>query len=442
MKTTCLLLFAWAWTSLYTSAWAKTTAPALTCLVTPEQSRLHPSAHDPLVIEIKIRGCETIPTRRLPLNLAVVLDRSGSMEGSKLEKARQAAAYLARQIGRNDRYALVTYDDQTEVLIPSTPGHHLQEFIGRIAGIRCGGSTALYDGLVAGAEQVRNHASREYLNRVLLLSDGLANVGPSSPRDLAGLARELRSENLSISTIGVGDDYNEDLMVAVAEASHANYYYVQDVESLPSIFAKELNGLQSIVARDIRIVIEAQPGFELIEVIGYPESTPHNNRITFTLPDYTAGQERDFYVRCRPAKAGNIKNVSVLKTSLAWKTSADEDASGAWEAAVVPAANSREAKDSLNTQVYQARLLVENRLSREKALELADAGRTDEAVQELQRQRTANAAAPAAVSGSAALKEENRYLESSADTLAAQGEFKKDQRKSFQYRNYNDKYQK
>jgi Ca-activated chloride channel family protein len=441
MKTNCFFLLAWA---LAASAWAKIPPPepALACTVTPEQSRFDRRSSDPVVIEIKIRGHESPAKHRLPLNLAVVLDRSGSMEGAKLEKARQAAAYLARQMGRNDRYALVTYDDETKVLIPSTPGDQLREFMDRIANIRCGGSTALYDGLVAGAKESGKSASPRFLNRILLLSDGIANVGPSTPRELAGLARELRGEDLSVSTVGVGDDYNENLMVAIAEASHANYYYVRDVESLPSIFAKELDGLQSIVARRLRITIEAQPGFELVEVIGYPEYAPQGNRITFTLPEYAAGQERGFYVRCRPAKPGADKTLPVLKTSLAWKTADDAEDSREWQASLAPAADAREAKDSLNEEVFKSRLLVENRLSREKALALADEGRPREAAQELDRQRAANSAAPASVAGSSALQEENRYLESSASTLEKRGEFDKAERKSFQYRNWNDKYQK
>ena len=113
----------------------------------------------------------------------------------------------------------------------------------------------MYAGVKLGAEEVKKNLSSKKINRVILLSDGLANVGPSTPAQLRELGHRLAREGISVSTIGVGDDYNEDLMAGLAEASDANYYYVKDAEKLPEIIAKELGSLLTVAAREIRLEV-------------------------------------------------------------------------------------------------------------------------------------------------------------------------------------------
>ena len=176
--------------------------------------------------------------RRTPLNLAVVLDKSGSMTGAKLEKAKQAATQLVDRLAPNDVFSLVIYSDEARVLVPAQKVEDKDALKEKIASIEAGGSTALYAGVKTGARQLQEYFSGKCINRVILHSDGLANVGPSSTSDLRRLGHELAESGISVTTIGVGDDYNEDLMAGLAEASDANYYYVQDTEKLPEIFAK------------------------------------------------------------------------------------------------------------------------------------------------------------------------------------------------------------
>jgi Ca-activated chloride channel family protein len=178
--------------------------------------------------------------RRTPLNLAVVLDKSGSMTGAKLEKTKQAALQLVDRLAPNDVFSLVIFSDEARVLVPAQKVEDKEALKEKIEGIEAGGSTALYAGVKTGARQIQEYFSSKRINRVILLSDGLANVGPSSTRDLRRLGSDLAEKGISVTTIGVGDDYNEDLMAGLAEASDANYYYVQDTEKLPEIFAKEL----------------------------------------------------------------------------------------------------------------------------------------------------------------------------------------------------------
>ncbi|MGA2870147.1 MAG: VWA domain-containing protein, partial [Verrucomicrobiota bacterium] len=164
--------------------------------------------------------------RRTPLNLAVVIDRSGSMTGTKLEQTKQAAMQLVDRLAPNDIFSLVIFSDEAQVLVPAQKVEDKDALKEKIESIEADGSTALYAGVQMGADQLDEFLSSKRINRVILLSDGLANVGPRTPRELRRFGRQLAERGISVTTIGVGDDYNEDLMAGLAEASDANYYYV------------------------------------------------------------------------------------------------------------------------------------------------------------------------------------------------------------------------
>jgi len=154
--------------------------------------------------------------RRTPLNLAVVLDKSGSMTGAKLEKTKQAAWQLVNRLAPDDIFSLVVFSDEARVLVPAQRVGDKEALKEKIDHIEADGSTALYAGVKAGARQMEEYLSSKRINRVILLSDGLANIGPSSPRDLRRLGRQLAESGMAVTTIGVGDDYNEDLMAGLA----------------------------------------------------------------------------------------------------------------------------------------------------------------------------------------------------------------------------------
>jgi len=224
----------------------------LTLKLVPERGCWLRNTPDEVVVKIDLSAVNgQTKARRTPLNLAVVLDRSGSMTGPKIEKAKQAAMQLVDRLRPDDVFSMVIFSDEAQVVVPAGHVEDKDALKEKIEGIEARGSTALYAGVKLGAEQLDEFLSGKRINRVILLSDGLANVGPSTPRDLRRLGAQLVETGISVTTIGVGDDYNEDLMAGLAEASDANYYYVRDTEKLPEIFAKELGELTRVAARDV-----------------------------------------------------------------------------------------------------------------------------------------------------------------------------------------------
>jgi Ca-activated chloride channel family protein len=419
-------------------------ASDVTLRVTPDRDYVYRSGPREVIVQVEVEARKSDDARRAPMNLAVVLDRSGSMEGAKLEKARQAAAMAVDKLGDDDFFSLVTYDDETDLLIPPERiggRDHREEIKARIHRIQAGGSTALHAGVVLGAKQVRRFFDKERVNRVILLSDGLANVGPSRTSDLSSLGRELRGDGIAVSTIGLGDDYNEDLMTALAEASNANYYYVKDAEKLPGIFSQELGAARSLLARSIVIRIDAPEGVRLKEIIGRPDIECHDRVVEIKMPELFGSEKRRFLVRA-VAEGKNADAIEAAAVSLNYATISGGAAPAQRQAVKIAFTDDeKKADSSIKAEVARENSIVQNRLAKEMAVKLADEGKTKDAVTVLRSQATKNAAAPAPMQVPG-VKEENRKLEAAASEIDSRGRLDKSSRKAIQFENYADKYQK
>jgi Ca-activated chloride channel family protein len=209
---------------------------------------------------------------RPPVNVAIVLDKSGSMSGKKIQKAKEAAKMAVNRLRADDIVSVIAYDHSVEVLVPATKASEKHEINRCIDRLRAEGNTALFAGVSKGANEVRKFIDTRRVSRVILLSDGLANVGPSSPYELADLGVSLIKEGISVTTIGLGDGYNEDLMARLAEASDGNHAFARTANDLARIFNFEFGDLLSVVAKDVRIRVSCGSGIRPIRVLG---KSPH-----------------------------------------------------------------------------------------------------------------------------------------------------------------------
>lgn len=425
-------------------ATAAPTPADLTLRVAPERDLIYNSGPREVVVQIDLDAKRPEHGRRAPMNLAVVLDRSGSMQGAKIEKAKQAACVAVDHLADNDWFSLVTFDNDTDLLLPPERvggERHRDELKSRIDRIRPGGGTAIYAGVTLGAKQVRRNLEKEFVNRVILLSDGLANVGPSRTSDLAALGRDLRRDGLSVTTIGLGDDYNEDLMTALAEASNANYYYVRDAEKLPGIFAEELGAARSLVARGVTIRITVPAGVRLKEIIGQPEIECRGRSADIALPEYFGGDKRRYLARCVVEEKSSAP-IEVASVDLKYEPAGGEKAEPQQQAAKVDFTDEEKKSDaSVRMEVMREVSIAGNRLAKERAVKLADEGKSKDAADVLRGQATRNAALPAAAQlpGQAL---ENQKLDDAAKEIESRGTLSKTSRKGIQYENWQDKYQK
>lgn len=198
--------------------------------------------------------------QRPPLNLSLVLDRSGSMSGSKLQLAKDAACNLVSNLSSRDRVSIVAFDEEVTCMAPSAPVTDVAALHAAINAIHTAGQTALHQGWVEGGLQVSQHLSKDTTSRVILLTDGQANVGERNPDVLASHARGLADRGVSTTTMGIGDDYDELLLEGMARAGDGNFYHIQSSAQFEEFFGLELNGLANLFGNKVRLELRPRPG--------------------------------------------------------------------------------------------------------------------------------------------------------------------------------------
>ena len=250
------------------------------------------------------------------LNLGLVLDRSGSMAGTPLKQAIRAATALVDELHSDDRVSVVIYDDNAETIVAPGPAADKDRIKGLLGKVRAGGCTNLSGGWLEGCKHVQKHASREQVNRVLLLTDGQANMGIKDPDVLIKTARQKAEEGVITTTLGFGSGFNEDLLIGMARASEGNFYFIESPEDVAQVFKIELEGLASVVGQNL--VVSLRPG-ESVEhgwVLNDYRTEEREKEIDVMVGDVYAVEDRVlvFELLVRPPAEGTIDVAHVSYT--------------------------------------------------------------------------------------------------------------------------------
>lgn len=255
-----------------------------------------------LRLNLKSLATAAKEARRAPVNVALVLDRSGSMQGARIAAAKEAARMALARLNGDDTLALVAFNHNVDVLQKATRLDDAPGLKDKIDALRADGTTAIYAGVMEGGAQVKKYLDPKRVNRVILMSDGLANVGPSSPAELAKLGKELASQGISVTTIGLGLDYNEDLMQRLAAASDGNHAFAKNPEDLVRFFNAEFGDALSVAAQDIEIIIEIKAQFKPKRVLSR-EADIAGQKIKLKLNSLQSDNERYVVVELETSDA-------------------------------------------------------------------------------------------------------------------------------------------
>jgi len=309
--------------------------------------------------------------RRPRLNLAVALDRSGSMRGEKIHEAREAAKFCVDQLTSTDRFSTVIFDDQVDVLFTNQFVRDRESLKRGIDRIDARNATAMHEGWVKAGIQVSEAIDSSAVNRVLLITDGQANHGETNPDRIVSQAGEVASRGVTTSTIGIGRDFNEDLLMPMAEAGGGNAWHVERPSDMAQIFETELHGLVRQFATNVQLEIEAAEGVRVTECLN-DFKRGHNN--LYDLPTMLAGSELDVVFRLEiSADAALHEQKALLRLRFKRRdTGNHETVSAAFEVAF--ASRSEVAEMSSDPAVIEAVQLLNNARARREAVEYIDRG--------------------------------------------------------------------
>jgi Ca-activated chloride channel family protein len=253
-----------------------------------------------LYVELALEAQAGSDVPRTPTDVVVVLDRSGSMEGHKLDYARRAAERLLGLLGEGDRFALVSYESSAEVVLPlwHATEKNRDRAVQRIRALTSAGSTNLSAGLDLALAQLSAEREPGRVRRVLLLSDGLANAGDDSPAGLRRRASSFARRGAVLTTMGIGDDFDEPLMTALADAGEGNFYYLAQLEALAAFFESEFVSAARTVASNLAVHFVPGAYVELVDAAGYPLERLAGETV-FRPGSLSAGQRRSLWLSVR-----------------------------------------------------------------------------------------------------------------------------------------------
>jgi Ca-activated chloride channel homolog len=242
-------------------------------------------------------AAEELASTPAPVNLSIVIDRSRSMEGRRLDNALAAARGMIRRLRDGDTVSVVTYNTETDVVVPATviDARTRDDSLFALRSIEAQGHTCVSCGIETGLFTM---GTRPGVSRMLLLSDGEANAGIRDEAGFRRLAEQARARDVAISSIGVDVDYNERVMFAVAQASNGRHYFVENEAGLPRIFDEELDSLVRTVANRAEVELELAPGVQLLEVMDR-SFTRDGNRIFVPFGAFAQGDTKTLLVRLR-----------------------------------------------------------------------------------------------------------------------------------------------
>ncbi|MCG8419380.1 MAG: VWA domain-containing protein [Proteobacteria bacterium] len=240
------------------------------------------------------------PHNRPPVNVAIVIDRSGSMSGQKLRHAKQAARQLVNQLHPSDRVAIIAYGSDVDVAFRSARATQTTKSAAyrAIDSIYDDGGTNLSGGLLAGHDQIARNPEPASVERIVLISDGHANAGIVGFDQLALLASQTAERGISITTVGVGLDFDERMMTQIAVSGRGHYYFAESSLMLADLFRQELDKLSATVATHVQLTLSPKPGVQIADAFGYPmEHT--GSQVLVPVADLHAGETRKVVLHLR-----------------------------------------------------------------------------------------------------------------------------------------------
>lgn len=260
---------------------------------------------------------QQVVMRRVPMDVSLVVDVSGSMAGDKIQNARMAAASLIESLALGDIVSVYAFSDNVmEVAPPTTVSNETRgDLIQRVNQLQTMGSTNMFDGLRVGEARAAAAPPTHAVRRVVLISDGMANVGPSSPEELGRVASDGSERNVQVSSIGVGLEYDERTLGAIAMRSAGRMYHLAQPSQMAMILRQELQTLSQTVATEAVIELEPAEGVELLDAENVSAERVEGGRLRVRLGALQGGQVNEVLVRARANTQSAVNDRALVQAA-------------------------------------------------------------------------------------------------------------------------------
>ncbi len=268
--------------------------------------------HNELGLRVRIVGKALPDAQRPPINLGLVLDTSGSMEGDAIDAVRDSARGLVAKLRDGDRISIVAFHSRADVLVENSEvsAATRPKLAAAIEGIRARGTTDLANGLATGLQQVLRHPVPTGINRIVLLSDGV----PNTTAQLPGTITAIQQRGISVTSLGLGLDYDTTLMTKIARDTGGAFHYLEAPEEVAAVFDDELAKMTTIVAGNLQLVIQSGPNVVIQTLPGFtpgPDGTLHA-----VIGDLAAGEQRDLMFPITVAARGETSTAEIALATL------------------------------------------------------------------------------------------------------------------------------
>lgn len=272
-----------------------------------------------VVARIGLAARKRSTAARPPVNLALLVDTSGSMEGKAIADARAASLALIASLAPEDRLSVIVFDSKAEVLLPSTrlDDADSKDLRKKIEGMKATGTTDMASGLRLAITEVTKNLQHDGVNRVVLVGDGV----PNDDRQILPLVQQAAAQGISVTALGLGNDYDETLMGRIAQQSGGRFFYVEDSAKVASFFAEEVTRLHKVVARHAVLELHPGPGVTVTGVVGRSFSGIDRG-VSVPLGDLSLGEQAEVVVELAAPSAKNGANVEVLDAVLRYEDGA------------------------------------------------------------------------------------------------------------------------
>ena len=349
----------------------------VTMTAEPTTSLLLASTTSQMGVRILMTASEESRANRPPLNLGLVLDTSGSMEGDAIKAVRDNARELVGKLREGDHLSVVAFHSHADVLVPNVriDGHNRAKILAAIEGIEAKGTTALSDGLAVGYQQLMAGTLPNGINRLVLLSDGVPNDSTS----LHNILAQIQQGGVSVTSLGLGIDYDTQLMNQIARDTGGAFHYIKEPTELAAVFDDELTRMTRIVGRNLVVYLQPGPGVTIEPLPGL--QAMGNGGYVATIGDLAAGEQRDLMIPITATARGEGSTAELVEVTMTFDDVIGHSGTAKREAFVGVKASADEAavKKAVKVSLEGARIRANGAAAILQALESTRAGQVEQA---------------------------------------------------------------